>query len=164
MSDTDIRTITHACGHTADRDLSSKPAAKRDGLAKWWAERDCFDCWRGERGLGPRMSRDEWIAQQRAKAEKWAADNRMPELVGTEGQVAFANRVRYTAMLGLYTWAVEEENSDPETFAVVEEIARTVDRAPWWLDHREDIEESPETLLELLQTAATDGIACENAP
>lgn len=168
MSDTDVRTINHACGHTEDRDLSDRPEGKRDGFAEWLAKRDCIDCWREERGLGPRLSRDEWIAQQRAKeaaaAEQWAADNGIPELVGTEGQVAFANRVRYTAMLGLYAWAVEEENSDPETFAVVEEIARTVDLASWWLDHRKDIEGSPETLLELLQTAGTDGIACENAP
>ncbi|MFC7344943.1 hypothetical protein [Saccharopolyspora griseoalba] len=158
-------TIKHSCGDVEERDLSSKPAHKRATLAAWLAKKDCTDCWRKSQGMEPRMSTEEWKAHKRAEeaeaAEQWATDNQMPPLVGTDGQVAWAARLRHQAMRGLYAWAVEEDNA-AEGFDPAEETARSLDRAGWWIDNRDEITE-PETLLELLHSAATDdGVICEN--
>lgn len=111
------------------------------------------------------MSTEEWVAAKRAEedeaATQWASENGMPELIGSDNAVAWAARVRHQALRGLYTWAVEDDNN-PAAFESAEEIVRSLDRAGWWLDNREQVDD-PETLLELLQSAATDdGVICEN--
>jgi hypothetical protein len=58
--------ITHACGHVAERDLSDRRADERAGFARWLATKDCTDCWRGQRADAAQRSREEGLAARRA--------------------------------------------------------------------------------------------------
>lgn len=166
-------TITYKrCGHTEEKDLSHKPADRREGFAQWLATNGtCTPCWREEQGLPPRTEwvddKQEWLRRKREKedqaAHEWAQQFNMPALSGSDKATAWAARVRHQTMRTLYTWAVEENNA-PDDYELAEEAARGIDRASWWLDHRDQTDD-PETTLELLHTAAsTDDEArdCEN--
>ncbi len=161
-------TITYEqCGHTETKDLSAKPAAKRAGFAKWLTRnRTCRACWRAQNGKSEWVEdKEEWLAKKRAEEDQtaadWAEHVGMPALDGTEKQVAWANRIRHQAMIALHSWAVQEEHA-AEEFDAAEETARTIDQARWWLDQREQITDDPQAMLELLQSAADEGITCEN--
>lgn len=159
------------CGHVETKDLGHKPADQRAGFAKWLAQKaECTSCWRKSTGKGEGWieDKDEWLAQKRAKeaedASAWAERAEMPELAGSEKATEWATRVRYQLLRQLYTWAVEEDNADEDTYEQAEDIARSIDTARWWLDNREQAEDDPEALLELLQAAAAsgEGTSCEN--
>lgn len=162
--------IKYSCGHTGTEDLSNRKPDRRAGFAKWWGKRrvcrDCFNANRKNDGEGWIEDKDEWLRSKRAEedaaAQQWAQDAKMPPLTGSEKAAAWASRVRHQAVVSLYSWAVEEEHA-PDDYDQAEEIARSIDRAGWWLDQREQIENDPEALLELLNSAAADeGVDCEN--
>lgn len=161
------------CGHTEVKDLSTRPPDKRAGFARWAAENSqCTACWRQANGRTGEWVEDkrEWLARKRAEeqqaADEWASKTGMPELSGTDKQVAWANRIRHQLLHDLYDWAVQDGHATEEVYDRAEEQARTVDRARWWIDNREQGEEptDPETLLELLAAVAEtgDGTDCEN--
>ncbi|MEV4649055.1 hypothetical protein [Saccharopolyspora sp. NPDC049357] len=162
-------TLTLKCGHTETTDLSKKKPHERAGFARWLEKkRVCEACFKKDRNNGGEWieDKDEWLKAKRAEeaeaAEQWAREANMPPLTGSDKAVAWANRVRHQALISLYRWAVEEGHA-PDDYDQAEEIARSIDRAGWWLDQRELIEDDPEALLELLNSAAADeGVYCEN--
>ncbi|MFE0187572.1 hypothetical protein [Streptomyces sp. NPDC059008] len=66
-------TIAHACGHTAEADLSDRPADRRAGYARWLSARDCSDCWRAARN-DDNESKAEWLAKKRATEQAEAQE------------------------------------------------------------------------------------------
>lgn len=167
-------TVTYdQCGHTETKDLSHKQAADRAGFVRWLAAKQlCTACWRDQQGLPPQREwiddKEEWLAAKRAddarEAAEWASRTGMPELTGrSEKAIEWATRVRYELMHQLYTWCVEEDQA-PDEYDGAEEITRGLDQAGWWLDQREQATDEPETLLELLHSAADtgEGADCEN--
>lgn len=153
--------VTHACGHTVQADLAHKKADERAGFARWLAGRDCTDCWRASTA----DSRDTsaWLAERRAselaEADAWAEKFRMPALDGTPRAVAWAARCRHRLITDAYASLVVDGNLGDPGWEDVEEAARSVTRAGWWIDNRES---APADLPELLAAATGSDRPNEN--
>ncbi|MEC3997151.1 hypothetical protein VSR01_28080 [Actinacidiphila sp. DG2A-62] len=76
----------------------------------------------------------------------------MPPLAGSVKAVAWGERCRHQLVTAAYQELVSEGEFDDRQWAEVEEAARLVDRAGWWIDQRNA---EPVELPELL-AAATD--------
>ncbi|MFH9862181.1 hypothetical protein [Streptomyces sp. NPDC017202] len=154
--------IIHSCGHEVTHDLSNRPADRRAGFARWLATKDCTDCWKASRDADTE-SKEEWLAARRAAeqeaARAWAKRFDMPPLEGPERALDWGERSRHQLMKGAHTALVVEGTWDEADWAELEEKARAVTRAGWWIDQR-DAEGSD--LLELLEAAGDDDLGTEN--
>lgn len=154
--------IIHSCGHEVTHDLSNRPADRRAGFARWLATKDCTDCWKASRDADTE-SKEEWLAAKRAAeqeaAQAWAKRFDMPPLEGPEKALDWGERSRHQLMTGAHTTLVVEGTWDESDWAELEEKARAVTRAGWWIDQR-DAEGSD--LLELLEAAGEDDLGTEN--
>ncbi|MFE3197773.1 hypothetical protein [Embleya sp. NPDC059237] len=157
-----IWTVDHVCGHSAEKDLSHKPADERSGFARWLATRDCSDCWRASRA-GDDAGRATWLKQRRAAeqetADAWSQQYAMPLLEGTERAVAWGTRCRYDLVSAAYAALVVEGDLGEEEWQTIEETARTITRAGWWIDQRDNV---PSDLPELLEAATERDRLSEN--
>jgi hypothetical protein len=130
-------TVDHACGHRIDHDLSARRVDERAGYARWLETRSCTDCWRAAHTADAAATR-EWIAARRAEEEKaaseWAGQYDMPPLAGSEKAVAWGNRCRYQLVTAAYSALVAEGDTGEQQWAEIEEAARALDRAGWWID------------------------------
>ena len=70
--------VTHSCGHTETIALFG-PHKSREYRISCEESKLCPDCWK---------------KQQQEKAEQFSKENELPDLVGTEKQVAWATRIR----------------------------------------------------------------------
>ncbi|MET8013536.1 hypothetical protein ABZU86_16900 [Streptomyces sp. NPDC005271] len=155
-------TVEHSCSHEVVHDLSNRPADKRAGFARWLAGRDCTDCWKAARDADTE-SKEGWLAAKRAEeqqaAVEWAKQFDMPQLEGPEKALAWGERSRHQLMTSAHTSLVVEGSWDEADWAELEEKARSITRAGWWIDQR-DAEGSD--LLELLDAAGEDDRGTEN--
>ncbi|NEA37710.1 hypothetical protein [Streptomyces sp. SID11385] len=162
MSVKTIWHIEHACGHPADRDLSNRPADRRAGFAEWLATQECTDCWRAAK-QDDEQERAAWLAAKRAEeqaeSDAWSQQYEMPPLDGTERAVPWAVRCRHQLMTAAFTALVLEGETTEAQWEQIEDAARTVTRAGWWLDQRAS---DPEDLPELLQAATDADRSSEN--
>ncbi|MCK7626184.1 hypothetical protein MUU72_24275 [Streptomyces sp. RS10V-4] len=156
-------TIDHACGHTTEIDLSGRPADRRAGYARWLAERDCTPCWQATRTTDDE-STAEWLARKRAAeqtaAEEWAEQYRMPTLDGTERTVPWGTRCRHQLVTAAHTALVLEGTTGETEWTAVEDAARSLTLAAWWIDNRDA---APADLPALL-AAATDDDRLNDTP
>ncbi|MFE3645892.1 hypothetical protein ACFXOM_33795 [Streptomyces sp. NPDC059169] len=154
--------VVHTCGHSVDHDLSNRPADKRAGFARWLGGRDCTDCWKASREADTE-SKEQWLATKRAEeqqaAAEWAAKFDMPTLEGPERALEWGERSRHQLMSAAHTALVVEGTWDEADWAELEEKARIISRAGWWIDQR-DTEGSD--LLELLDAATETDKGTEN--
>ncbi|MGV9790849.1 hypothetical protein [Streptomyces sp. NPDC003435] len=155
-------TVTHACGHEAVRDLSDRPADRRAGFARWLADRDCTDCWKATTSTDT-ASRKEWLATKRAEeqraAAEWATQFDMPLLEGPDKVLAWGEASRHQLMTAAHTALVVEGTWDEDDWAELEEKARSITRASWWIDQRDA---GDTDLIELLDAANADARGTEN--
>ncbi|WP_416484236.1 hypothetical protein [Streptomyces sp. CL12] len=154
--------ITHSCAHETDRDLSDRPADRRAGFADWLAKQLCTDCWRAAKD-GDEQDKAAWLAAKRAEeqaeSEAWSEQYRMPPLEGTERAIAWGIRCRHQILAAAYTALVLEGGTSEAEWEKVEEAARSITRAGWWIDQRSS---APEDLAELLQAATAADRPTEN--
>lgn len=155
-------TVEHACSHRVYHDLSNRPADKRAGFARWLASKDCTGCWKAARDADSE-SKEVWLATKRA-AEKeaaaaWATQFDMPPLEGPAKTLDWGERSRHQLMTAAHTMLVVEGAWDEADWAELEEKARSITRASWWIDQR-DAEGTD--LLELLEAAGEDDHGTEN--
>ncbi|MFF5721379.1 hypothetical protein [Streptomyces buecherae] len=157
-----IWTITHSCGHQVDRNLADRPADRRAGFAQWLTRQECTTCWRAARNESE-QDRAAWLAakreQEQAEAEIWSRQYRMPPLEGSERAVAWGVCCRHQLMTAACAALVLEGETSEAQWECVEEAARTVSRAGWWIDQRSS---QPEDLAELLQAATDSDRSTEN--
>ncbi|MER6127546.1 hypothetical protein ABT173_34175 [Streptomyces sp. NPDC001795] len=155
-------TVEHACGHEVVHDLSDRAADRRAGFARWLGERDCTDCWHAARS-NDTASKEEWLAAKRAEEQRaaleWATKFDMPPLEGPERAVDWGERSRHQLMCAAHTALVVEGAWDEADWAELEEKARTVTRAGWWIDQRDA---GGTDLLELLDAAIERDRGTEN--
>ncbi|MET8577335.1 hypothetical protein [Streptomyces sp. NPDC005012] len=155
-------TVEHACGHETEHDLSDRPADRRAGYARWLADRDCTDCWKAARDAD-RPSREEWLAAKRAEEQQaaadWAQQFGMPPLEGPERAIPWGERCRHQLMTAAYTALVTEGTWDEADWASLEDKARPITRAGWWIDQRDA---DGTDLPELLDAAGADDRGTEN--
>ncbi|MFD8012247.1 hypothetical protein [Streptomyces sp. NPDC059762] len=147
--------IDHSCGHHSDQDLSGRPADRRAGFAEWLATQECTACWRASKEANE-QDKAAWLetkrAEEHAASEAWSQQYRMPPLEGTERAVSWGVRCRHQILAAAYTALVVEGDTSEVCWEAIEESARTITRAGWWIDQRSF---EPEDLPELIQ-AATD--------
>ncbi len=170
--------LTFGCGHVGTADLAALPADRRGGRIAYLQDKGlCGDCFEATRAKRREIDRDSWVTARRneqdANAARWARDERYAPLAGSATQVGFAARVRFDLMRQLYAWAVQEGH-DPAGYERVEQTAKGIDTARWWLDQRPLVTGGVADgigdiggLVELLDAAAAtyDGsglIVCEN--
>ncbi|MGW3240669.1 hypothetical protein [Streptomyces olivaceus] len=143
-------------------DLSNRPADRRAGFARWLATKDCTDCWKAARDADTE-SKEEWLAARRAAeleaARAWAKRFDMPPLEGPEKALDWGERSRHQLMTDAHTTLVAEGTWDEADWAELEEKARAVSRAGWWIDQRDS---EGTDLLELLEAAGEDDHGTEN--
>jgi hypothetical protein len=102
-----------------------------------------------------------WLAEKRASelSEIEAAESRsdMGPLDGSEKAVSWGRRVRFELLAKVY----EDSTDDDAYAAAIEEPARTITRASWWIDQKDS---DPGDMAELLADAANDPKSgtCEN--
>ncbi|WP_346012321.1 hypothetical protein [Streptomyces sp. SID3343] len=155
-------TIDHVCGHQADKDLSHKAADERAGFARWLATRDCTACWQAARTTDTDDTAT-WIAGRRAAeqeaADTWAHQFDMQPLTGTDKAVQWATRCRHQLVTAAHTSLVIEGDLDEQAWQDIEQAARTIGRAGWWIDQRDA---DPTDLPELVAAATTADRPHEN--
>jgi hypothetical protein len=154
--------IAHSCGHQAERDLSDRAADRRAGFAEWLAKQECTDCWRAAKE-GNERDKAAWLeakrAEEQAESDAWSQQYRMPPLDGTERAVAWGVRCRHQILAAAYTSLVLEGDTGEAEWEEIEETARTITRAGWWIDQRSS---EPDDLPELLQAATEAERPTEN--
>ncbi|MFF4767437.1 hypothetical protein ACFY1V_13070 [Streptomyces sp. NPDC001255] len=154
--------VTHRCGHAITHDLAHKPADTRAGFARWLATTECTDCWRAGRDTS-HESTEQWLAKRRAGEQQaavdWATRFEMPPLEGSERAVPWGERCRHQLVDAAHTALVVEGSWPEQDWLALEEKARSVRRAGWWIDQR-DAEGSD--LAELLDAATDTDRGCEN--
>ncbi|MEV7121218.1 hypothetical protein [Kitasatospora griseola] len=154
--------INHVCGHSNERDLGDRPADRRAGFANWLAKQDCTDCWRTAKD-GDEADKAAWLqgkrAAEQAESDAWSEQYRMPPLEGTERGVAWGVRCRHQLLAAAYTALVLEGDMAEASWEQVEDRARSVTRAGWWIDQRSS---EPGDLEELLEAAADADRPTEN--
>jgi hypothetical protein len=119
--------ITHLCGHTVRTNLADKPAGQRAGTARWLAKHlHCKACEPAARE-----------AEHQALLAEAALDG-MPPLVGGDGAIRWAVRIRQTFLKTAFRELVETDVLDPAVFQrTVLEAARQITAARWWIDNRD---------------------------
>ncbi|SOD72928.1 hypothetical protein SAMN05892883_2242 [Jatrophihabitans sp. GAS493] len=159
--------LTFGCGHVGTIDLSTLAPDHRGGRLEYLKDKGlCADCFETTREKRRELDRTKWVTAKRkeetAEAAAWARDEGYPQLAGSARQIDYATRVRFELMRDLYQWAVEDGNA-PADYERVEETARGVDEARWWLDQKSLITAAAD-LVELLDAAAAShaGQVCEN--
>ncbi|MFD5751502.1 hypothetical protein [Streptomyces sp. NPDC127033] len=142
--------------------MSDRPADRRAGFARWLAGRDCTDCWKAARGADTE-SKGQWLASKRAEeqqaAAEWARKFDMPPLEGPERTLEWGERSRHQLMTAAHTALVAEGAWDEADWGELEERARMIARAGWWIDQR-DAEGGD--LPELLDAAGEGDRGTEN--
>ncbi|MEC3996132.1 hypothetical protein VSR01_22495 [Actinacidiphila sp. DG2A-62] len=137
--------ITHPCGHIAEHDLGTRRADERAGLARWLSERPRTECWKQTHQADATSTR-EWLqakrAEEQAESEAWSAQYRMPPLDGAERAVVWAIRCRHQLLTTAYTTLVIEGGTTDTEWEAIEDKARTVTRAGWWIDQRDSYRRS----------------------
>nr|WP_202467384.1 hypothetical protein [Streptomyces sp. SID8378] len=120
------------------------------------------DCWRASTE-GDEQDKAAWLKAKRAEeqtaSEAWSEQYRMPPLEGTERAVPWGVRCRHQILTNAYTALVTEGTTSKAEWAEIEENARTVTRAGWWIDQRSS---EPEDLTELLRAATGADRPTEN--
>ncbi|MFD5327941.1 hypothetical protein [Streptomyces sp. NPDC127092] len=154
--------INHSCGHKDDRDLSGRPADRRAGFAEWLANQECSECWHASKE-NSEQDKAAWVkakrAEEQAESEAWSQQYRMPPLEGTERAVPWGVRCRHQILAAVYTALVVEGETSEAEWEGIEETARTITRAGWWIDQRSS---EPDDLTELLQAASDADRPSEN--
>jgi hypothetical protein len=161
-----VWSVAFACGDTEDRDLSSKRADERAGYAAWLAKKQCTSCWRASQTeTGDRLSDEAYKAKRRAdeaaEVAAWEIKADMPPLTGAEKALEWGARTRHQMMTAAYDQLVMNGGlADDDWLAMIEEPARRLTSASWWIDNRE-VEATD--VPELVQAATmTDAASSEN--
>ena len=100
-------TVTRKCGHQEVINIGGK-CSERDRKAEWEERRLCYDCWKAEQ-----QAKRE--AENKAAAEA-AKENNLPELSGSEKQIAWAETIRSA----MFNSAQEIEIKSKELLARIE--------------------------------------------
>lgn len=133
-------TVDHLCGHEVAHDLADLPADRRAGFARWLGARDCSPCWKASRDTDT-ASKEEWLASKRAEerqaAKEWAKTFDMPSLEGPARALDWGERSRHQLMTTAHNRLVIEGSWAEEDWVALEEKARAVLWAGWWIDQRE---------------------------
>jgi hypothetical protein len=150
-------TVTHACGHDQDHDLSNKRPSARASYAKWLATKQCSTCWRTERDQRADKEKEAWLTKRRAEEheaiETWERRFSMPAMDGSDKAVSWARQVRYELISAGAAQAEARGEDAEEYLGALEGALGTVTSASWWIDQRDT---EADDIAELVVDAAAD--------
>ena len=142
------------CRTLAFHDLSARRPSDRAGYARWLSTTDCADCWKAGRDAAAARERAAWLAGRRAEelaeTEAWATRTGMPPLEGSDKAMEWGRQVRYELLAAAHDTLGVADNDFAER---VENPARHLDSASWWIDQRDT---TPADLEELVTDAAAN--------
>jgi hypothetical protein len=132
-------TVVRACGHEETVALFGKVKLREWRLENVEPHKLCSECWQKE------------VKQKRAaetrKAAEEAMDSGLPELIGSEKQIAWAERIRMQLLSALEEFYIKIIEAGEETLKkhdlTLEKIDMAVKNiqqktsASWWIDHRD---------------------------
>lgn len=166
--------VKYACGHSAKRDLSNfAPSKRKSAAATFFKDRAndgkgmvCPKCFK-EQGAG---DREKFLNQLSLDAAQFATEHDLPELTGTDKQVASglvesAKRDRFVVLDELLDPERSEYPGDSE---IILASARRITRAGWWTNNlgykaRKEEEYGQEEFKELIIDGAQEQIKYEQA-
>lgn len=135
--------VAHKCGHAHARDLSDTAASLRAKKAEWWSTQECKTCaaetWKAKQRAKPlsKERKAEHAAHRQAALEDALRLN-LPPLQGSEKQVGWGTDLRYDALRNLYEELVQSERmTEDEYDDQVITLARQINRAKFWIDHKD---------------------------
>lgn len=146
--------IEFSCGHTETRDIIGR-VRDRESKAEWMAQGLCSECYETEK--------KRQFEEENQKAAEEAKEYGLPELTGTEKQVAWANTLRQkwiTEAEGYFERHMKlrskgrEEEATKEITAMAEAMdahLTSTSSARWWIDNRE--KSARNFLLDALEAA-----------
>lgn len=115
--------VTYSCGHTGRVDLVGK-GDYREWKLKSLASDLCPECYK--------IQADKIRAENSAKAEKSAKEMELPDLIGTEKQIAWALTLRQNLIDCINTHAEDKK----EALDVLNYILFTHTDSKYWIDRR----------------------------
>jgi len=110
-------TITHTCGHNAQHQLFGKEEARERTLA-WRAKGICPIC---------------YAAEQSANVDAASAD--LPELTGSEKQVAWARKIRVKVLKQVDDFAAQHKVK-ADKWAAARNALASKTSGSWWIDRQ----------------------------
>ena len=134
-------TINHICGHSVEIQLFGKYADRERRIA-YLETQECDECRK---------------AKANAAAAKAKAERGLPDLTGSEKQVAWANTIRENAYKALDCLAPFATNDQAKV--MVENWRAKMDAktsAKWWIDNRYDL---PSPFANATSNSATNAAA-----
>ncbi|MBD5357389.1 MAG: hypothetical protein HDR88_10360 [Bacteroides sp.] len=116
-------TITYKCGHTAEVQLYGKTAEREKKIA-WYRTIDCPDC-------------------QDKEAKEVAMAAGLPLLTGSEKQIAWATRIRNTALDVLEKEMPNIKEEMRDTFiGLRSQWLNKENSASYWIENRDDFDDA----------------------
>lgn len=147
-------TVEHECGHSEEHDLSDSRPSQRAGRARWFANKDCSQCWRAKRDKDRSAERPPPRRRDEAcEVEAWERSADMAALEGSDKTLAWGGRVRHQLMVAAHQYAQSIGISDEDFAEQVGSAARKLTSAVWWIDQRDA---PAEDVAELVLDAAAN--------
>jgi hypothetical protein len=121
--------ITYRCGHTGKVNIIG-PVKLRDGKAEWYATRLCPECYAAEREAARKAELEAATARSK--------ENDLPDLHGSEKQVAWGLQIRDGFVSGIEKAYTQKDISDAGKLLLSALMTGNLahDSAKWWIDHR----------------------------
>ena len=113
-------TITYKCGHEGTVNLYG-PYDERDRKIAWLETQDCPHCQK---------------ARLKAKVDSITEEKSLPELSGSEKQIAWAKEIRALYMDYYDTFASAIKTSKPEMLTVIRDWLVGHTESKFWIDNR----------------------------
>lgn len=154
--------VTRICGHEETVALFGKHRDREWRLSAVEPQKLCHECWQKE--VEKKRAEETRLAAEEAK------ESGLPAMVGTEKQVAWAERIRLQ-MLGGMEELITRAQNQREAMAKLGLSAENIDAAmkaiqqktsaSWWIDHRDA---GAYELAKILQKELDAVLAAESAP
>lgn len=135
--------IEFSCGHTEIVNLRHIPARRRKAYAFDLGEHNfCTPCFKA---YGTALL-EQYNRQTLLDAEEFAQEHHLPDLTGSEKQIAWAAKVRYQTLTMILDF---NEATGRRVLAAAMELTRS----GWWLDNCAEKDLDVEGLTEVILTA-----------
>lgn len=138
--------VVFSCGHTETKDFSKTPAGKRKsrafGLGKNFV---CSRCFKQQSQKDLAQYNKDVLADAMALEQDYG----LPDLTGSEKQVQWATRIRFTILTDILE---SDQPQEHQTNDVIE-TSKALTKAGWWIDNFRDISDFDiDDLIELILT------------
>lgn len=145
--------VTFSCGHTDTVQLVG-PVKERERKIKWFEESGlCPDCFRAQREA-ERKALEEERREETEAASANAEAMGLPQLIGTEKQVAWAVRIRQKFVEDALMILSDEDTEDARRARrAFHYIVDTVTSASEWIDNRYNAESADLLILKYIDKA-----------